>query len=84
MSDKQIFEIYSLTPIFSARTQIASFEHLYKNYEHFLNEYLEDEIQKEVDKINDIGVENFTNEQVKLRTNDLSQYYGLSFQAKEL
>ena len=62
MTEKQIFGIYSLTTIVSASRQIASFEHLYKNYELFLNEHLEDEIQKGVDKINEIGVDTFTDE----------------------
>ncbi len=84
MTEKQLFAIYSLTTIFSASKQIASFDYLYNNYELFLNEHLEDEIQKKVDKINEIEVDKFTEEQLELQTKYINQYHGQSFQAKEL
>jgi uncharacterized coiled-coil protein SlyX len=84
INEKKLFEIYFSTTFFSAYKQIASFDQLYKNYDLFLNEHLDDDIQKEVNKINNSGVEKFTDEEVKSLTDDLSQHYGLSFQAKEL
>lgn len=84
MTEKQMFKVYTLTIIVSASRQIISFKHLYDNYDLFLNEHLKDEIQKGVDKINEIGIDKFTDKQLQSQTNGLNQYYGLSYQAKEL
>jgi len=81
-TQKQIFDIYSLTTIELAERQISSLDYLYSNYDVFVSQNLNQEVQKKVDKINKIGVANFTEEQLIDFTNEMNHYYGLSIQAK--
>jgi hypothetical protein len=83
LTDKEILEIFSFARIDLTSRQIASLEYLYNNYDSFVKNYLEGEVQKKVDKINKIGVTNYTEEQLSDFRHGLNHYFGLSIEAKD-
>ena len=82
LDKRQIFDIYAFANIDLAARQISSFEYLYSNYDLFIKDNLEKEIQKRVDEINKVGVGNFTEEQLSDFRYETNHYFGLSIQAK--
>jgi hypothetical protein len=83
LTEKEILEVLSFARIDLTSRQIASLDYLYNNYDSFVINNLEGEVQKKVDKINKIGVTNFTDEQLSDFRYGLNHYYGLSIEVKE-
>jgi len=84
MDDKTTFRIYSLATADQVAIKISTLEVLYQNNETFIVDHLKAETQKEVDKINQHGVENFTEEELTKLTHSIGDYYGLSHETKEV
>lgn len=81
---KNKFKAYSLVTTDQIGIKISTLGVLYENNENFIGDYLEQETQKEVDKINKRNVLKIPDDELKALTNSISDYYGLSLETKEV
>jgi len=83
-NSKTRFNIYSLVTADQVGIQIASLDVLYHNNETFIDHYLQQETQKEVDKINERDISTIPEDELHTLTRAVSDYYGLSHETKEV
>jgi hypothetical protein len=84
MDNKTTFKIYSLVTADQVAIKISTLDVLYQNNDTFVLNHLQTETQKEVDKLNQRGVENIPEEELLELTRSISDYYGLSHETKEV
>jgi hypothetical protein len=84
MDNKTAFKIYSLVTADQVAIKISTLDVLYQNNDTFVLNHLQSETQKEVDKLNQRGVENIPEEELLELTRSISDYYGLSHETKEV
>jgi len=84
ISKQKFFKIYSLVAADQMAMKISTLEVLYNNNEKFVSEYLQAETQKEVDKINERGVENIPEDDLHELTTSINNYYGLTHETQEV
>ena len=82
--NKTRFNVYSLVTADQVGIKISSLDVLYQNNENFIENYLQQETQKEVDKLNKRDVSTIPEDQLHALTQSISDYFGLSHETKEV
>lgn len=82
--NKSRFNIYSLVTADQVGIKISALDVLYQNNENFIGNYLEQETQKEVDKINKRDVSTIPEDELHALIQSISDHYGLSHETKEV
>ena len=82
--NKTRFKIFSLTVADRTGIQISALDVLYSNTDTFIEQHLQKEVQKQVDKFNKLDLSQVPEAELKEFTGNLSDYYGLSHETKEI
>lgn len=81
---KTRFKIFALTIADKANIQINSLDVLYQNNNSFIENYLKGETDKQIAKINNLGIYKIPEVELKEILHSVSDYYGLSHETKDI
>ncbi len=81
---KTRFKIFAVTIADKANIQINSLDVLYQNNNSFIENYLKGETDKQVAKINNLGIYKIPEVELKEILQSVSDYYGLSHETKDI
>ena len=83
MTAKELFGIYSIVIADRTRIQIDTLKILYLNTDTFVKDHLEGQIAKMMDEFNRTDLKKYSEDDISIIRDDLSNYYGLSQETKQ-